>query len=194
MWDDREGNNRSSRLTYTKAGILEKIIFPTGGFTTFDYELNSFTNCIVPSFEDTENTQYESNRISYGAGLRISEIKNFDTNYSLLSRKKYTYNGGTLTNPLLFYNQIYLKHADNQYTKQDGWRKMVKATNFNTPSLNSSGNTGYSEVIEYFNSSKDISQNIGSIKYVFQNKQWLTIIRSLLWNTYNYHTNFFYKT
>jgi len=204
-----EGNNRSSRLTYTKAGILEKIIFPTGGFTTFDYELNSFTNCIVPSFEDTENTQYESNRISYGAGLRISEIKNFDTNYSLLSRKKYTYNGGTLTNPLLFYNQIYLKHADNQYTKQDGWRKMVKATNFNTPSLNSSGNIGYSEVIEYFNSSKDISQNIGSIKYVFQNKKpkmWIDPSRGLIteaaWKSSGkyaelnlplYHTNLVYN-
>ena len=204
-----EGNNRSSRLSYTKAGILEKIIFPTGGFTTFDYELNSFTNCVVPSFEDTENTQYESNRISYGAGLRIKEIKNFDTNDSLLTRKKYTYKVGRLSNPLLFYNQIYLKHADNPYKNKDGWRKKIKATNFNTPSLNSSGNIGYSEVIEHFNSSKDISQNIGSIKYVFQNKKakmWIDPSRGLIteaaWKSSGkyaelnlplYHTNLVYN-
>jgi YD repeat-containing protein len=173
--DIYKGNNRSSRLAYTKAGVLEKIIFPTGGFTTFDYELNSFTNCIVPSFEDTENTQYESNRISYGAGLRIREIKNFDTNRILLSKKTYTYKGGNLSNPLLFYNKTFIDYFID-FTKSgqlpsSGWRSSVKASNFNTPSLSSSGNIGYKEVIEHFNSNDTLSKNNGKIKYIFQNKK-----------------------
>ena len=36
-----EGANRLPDQEYMKAGILEKIIYPTGGFTEFDYEANT---------------------------------------------------------------------------------------------------------------------------------------------------------
>ncbi|MBP1225009.1 fibronectin type III domain-containing protein [Flavobacterium sp. 1355] len=42
-------NVNSSVLQYAKAAVLNKITYPTGGFTTFDYELNSFSNIKVPS-------------------------------------------------------------------------------------------------------------------------------------------------
>lgn len=45
-----ENNEKGSRLEFTKAAILEKIIYPTGGFSTFDYELNSFSNSEIPPF------------------------------------------------------------------------------------------------------------------------------------------------
>jgi len=42
------GNCKSSDLESTKAGVLNKIIYPTGGSTQFTYELNSFDNYIAP--------------------------------------------------------------------------------------------------------------------------------------------------
>lgn len=46
-----ENNEKGSRLEYTKAAVLEKIMYPTGGFTTFGYELNSFSNSEIPPFD-----------------------------------------------------------------------------------------------------------------------------------------------
>lgn len=39
-----EANNKGSSLQHTKAGVLQKITYPTKGYTTFDYELNSYIN------------------------------------------------------------------------------------------------------------------------------------------------------
>jgi hypothetical protein len=55
----------ASDIAYTKAGILEKIEYPTGGFSEFDYELNEF--------------KLGSTTIS-GGGLRIKSQKIVDEN------------------------------------------------------------------------------------------------------------------
>jgi YD repeat-containing protein len=34
------GNSRTPNLSYTEAGVLNKIVYPLGGYTEFDYELN----------------------------------------------------------------------------------------------------------------------------------------------------------
>ncbi|TRX62665.1 hypothetical protein FNH22_00800 [Fulvivirga sp. M361] len=36
--------NRNSSLTYAQKGTLNKITYPTGGFTRFEYELNTYSN------------------------------------------------------------------------------------------------------------------------------------------------------
>lgn len=41
-------NNRNSTLTGSRAGVLKKINYPTGGSSAFEYELNSFENFRVP--------------------------------------------------------------------------------------------------------------------------------------------------
>lgn len=51
-----ENNKKSSRLQYAKAGILTKMTYPTGGYSTFDYELNTFENYQVPTFD--QGTEY----------------------------------------------------------------------------------------------------------------------------------------
>ena len=40
--------NNSADLTYAKASVLEEIIYPTGGKTVFDFDLNSLSNQILP--------------------------------------------------------------------------------------------------------------------------------------------------
>lgn len=42
-------NINCSIFQYAKAAVLNKITYPTGGFSTFDYELNSFSNIQVPT-------------------------------------------------------------------------------------------------------------------------------------------------
>lgn len=65
-----------SNLTNTKAAALEMITYPTGGYTTFNYELNCFKFL---------------NREICGGGLRISYQKLFDHSTLLKKQIGYTY-------------------------------------------------------------------------------------------------------
>ncbi|NPD44857.1 MULTISPECIES: hypothetical protein [unclassified Lentimicrobium] len=47
-------NNKSSSVEHTKSSVLKNIVYPTGGYTVFDYELNSFDNYYVPNIDDGE--------------------------------------------------------------------------------------------------------------------------------------------
>ncbi|MBS7566472.1 hypothetical protein KHS38_18855 [Mucilaginibacter sp. Bleaf8] len=38
------GEDRKADFNYTKAGILNKVVFPTGGYTTYEYEPNYYLN------------------------------------------------------------------------------------------------------------------------------------------------------
>lgn len=69
--------DRSLNTTGLKRGILTQITYPTGGKTEFSYEPN------------VENL---SNLVGYRGGLRVKEIKNFDENNNLASRRTYEYN------------------------------------------------------------------------------------------------------
>lgn len=45
------GANRSVNVNTIQAGILKKITYPTGGYSTFDYETNNFTNYNYPDVD-----------------------------------------------------------------------------------------------------------------------------------------------
>lgn len=55
-----EGANRYSDTTKAGAYLLQKIIYPTGGYTEFDYESNSFTNQFIPD-KNQVNDLYKYN-------------------------------------------------------------------------------------------------------------------------------------
>ena len=86
---------RSPSLASAEAEILEKIIYPTKGFTEFDYELNNYSKYVQgidfinkPEFS-LINTQ---NNINTG-GLRIKEIRSYpdplDANNKIIKEFKY---------------------------------------------------------------------------------------------------------
>lgn len=50
---------RTSNLEFAKAEILEKVVYPTGGFTSFEYELNDF-NEQGESYSLAEDGQFET--------------------------------------------------------------------------------------------------------------------------------------
>ncbi len=60
--------DRSANPTYSQAGVLKKIIYPTGGYTTFEYENNDYSYV---------NTNFIGQNKTAG-GLRIKKIVSFD--------------------------------------------------------------------------------------------------------------------
>lgn len=74
------GNNRNSDITYAKAGLLTEVLYPTGGRSVFEYELNTISIPSIPT-------------ITSGAGVRIKTVKNF-IGSNLITTTKYTYEGG----------------------------------------------------------------------------------------------------
>jgi len=51
---DQNNTNNSADPNFAKASILNEIIYPTGGKTTFDYELNTYSNQILPDIDYKE--------------------------------------------------------------------------------------------------------------------------------------------
>nr|WP_294988341.1 hypothetical protein [uncultured Sediminibacterium sp.] len=72
------GGNKTPSLTYAKAWTLEKLNYPTGGYTSFDYELNY-------GYES-----YSSTYMSVG-GLRIKTITDYDSVAAVAKVSNYTY-------------------------------------------------------------------------------------------------------
>jgi len=64
--------NRNANETWMQYGILNKITYPTKGYTEFTYEA------------------HKANNKTYG-GLRIKEIRNYESNGTLAERKWYQY-------------------------------------------------------------------------------------------------------
>ena len=70
--------NMNTDSVYSQAGILNQIIYPTKGYTIFEYENNKFLD-------------KESNKTINIGSLRIKKINNFDNNNNLISYKYYKY-------------------------------------------------------------------------------------------------------
>lgn len=172
------GNNRSSRGQYAKSAILERITYPTGGYTAFQYELNSFKNYMVPNFEDTMNSTYGSNHVSYGAGLRIKKIENYDYDEKIINQKLYTYSGGKLMSPLHFLNSTFIRgysttpnnNAPWATVVSRGYRRKLSTSNFISPSVNAAGNyVGYDQVTEQNISNSNNNRHTGKIVSKYEN-------------------------
>ncbi|WP_291152150.1 hypothetical protein [Flavobacterium sp. UBA7680] len=88
------GNNLNANETFAKASILERITYPTKGYTIFEYELNEANNLFY-SIQDDSQVKTKGN------GLRIKKITNFDSNNSFSSAKTYEYFEGKTMLPLL---------------------------------------------------------------------------------------------
>jgi YD repeat-containing protein len=73
------GTNASllSNLTYAKAGILEEIVYPTGGYTRLSYDLNSFV--------------FNGSTVA-GGGLRVISQSMYDNDNALERTITYNYN------------------------------------------------------------------------------------------------------
>jgi hypothetical protein len=153
-------NSREVDVNYSQACMLNKIVYPTGGSTIFEFENNSYL---------------EGSNAKYAGGHRIKRILNYDKDNSIASAKTYKYglneSGFGRSNFYLDYYNFYNEknyelwaHAlsaivEKYQTKRV--RNFSSSPTFNLTPLDNSPVT-YAEVIEY---EEGISTNNGKTLY-----------------------------
>ena len=145
--------------SFAQAEILQKIIYPTKGYSVFEYESHDYSKmCKTWPFETVNNSN--GNQIT--GGVRIKSIKNYDSNNSLLTEKKYHYttdyqNGGNTSSGVLAYipqySEVYINkrihYNENDVTPASALAEFYR---FSTTSLYNAmasrrNHITYSEVI-----------------------------------------------
>ncbi|AOW20768.1 hypothetical protein LPB138_08800 [Urechidicola croceus] len=77
---------KAVNTSYLTDGLLNKITYPTGGFTQFIWEPNEYSKVV------SKNRQSLYTSIGYAGGVRIKEVNSFsDSNGVLVSSNKYYY-------------------------------------------------------------------------------------------------------
>lgn len=103
-------NSREPNFAYSTAEILTKIIYPTKGYTKFEYEQNDYGTVAKKwPFENIINT---GNQNLITGGLRIKKIANFDYNNQKLTSKEFYYlkdyqKNGTLSSGVCSHKPTY---------------------------------------------------------------------------------------
>lgn len=163
------GNNHSANLSYTKAGVLESVQFPTGGKVVLEYELNQFDNYWAPDFTSTSNT------ITNGNGLRIKSLS-YHANVNEFSKKTvFEYSGGIAASNLKFcrtflFSSLQLGSIPS-FTSRDIAEINAKGY-YVSNSLGSGNGVGYSTVVR-----KEVNQSgasLGRIESDYRNIQDIT--------------------
>lgn len=150
-------NLREPDFTYTKAGILEKIKYSTGGSKEIRYEPNKY-NRIIKRNTGTGALSIQSCPEKVGGGLRVKEmIENDGTNsYS----KRYIYSPGILNGEIQYYWSNYRGKLlnGNTYTADRFFTNSMLPVSSNLEG----GSVSYTGVTE---------QNVGNgrTEYVFSN-------------------------
>lgn len=145
--------DRSVDPAFLTEGVLKKIIYPTGGSTSFEYEPHKY-------FEDAI--------LKIAGGLRVSRItSNESANSGISMEKIYKYGATELGDGFKnFYNNYYFYRTQTFV----GPPSKSTTTLSSTPSFQMDGYDGspvlYPYVTEYFGNT---TNNIGKVKYVFDN-------------------------
>ncbi len=114
---------RSPDEQYCKAEILENITYPTGGSTSFDYELNQYSK-IVSGQDFTTSLFLLSNSAGNAGGLRIKSITDYyDPNDNTKKTSKtfsYLNADGTTSSGILSGKPIYSLSGKNHISYSQG--------------------------------------------------------------------------
>lgn len=154
---------KSSTLIFTQAEVLNEIIYPTGGKSRFEYELNNYSEIVNPS-QSSIDKEYGTS-----GGLRIKQITRLNQTDSILGKKRFYYSeersetiksSGVSRNKPLHEATYYTSDGASLTLKSEGGF-FAEVTNQNSPDV------GYSCVIE-----EDVDKNgqsQGYIKHRFSN-------------------------
>ncbi len=142
--------NRNPNSSYLTIGMLKKIIYPTKGYTTFDYEPNSYSQVVS---DDRKSLVNES---GYGPGLRVSAISDYDGQQT--RTRNFSYSGGILVFKPNYYTEkkAYVSDNGEYLIQQFNSNSIVPLSNFFGHTI------GYSTVTES-------EPGRGSTQYEFAN-------------------------
>lgn len=140
-------NYKTPNLNLTKSQTLEHIIYPTGGKTSFEYELNDYSKYGDKDMSQNNLKLYTTSVVKeIGGGLRIKKIKSCNENNNCFN-KTYSYvnDDGTSSSGILPYKPIYLIEGSEPSINYSFW-------DFNSNSYQSlkdeDNSVGYSKVTE----------------------------------------------
>lgn len=88
------GDSRNPDNAYSRLGMIEKITYPTGGYTTFEYEPHVYSAAVSRDYNATEENSFSPRLVlAYGeaGGMRIKKISSFLSNGTPSGEKHYTY-------------------------------------------------------------------------------------------------------
>jgi hypothetical protein len=201
--------NTQPDANYCKAASLERIVYPTMGYTIFDFGLNQFVDRV-------------NNTITYsGGGIRINKITNYSSNNVIAGIKKYEYTKTNGANqiissgkqigvvgkkydyindyshpPFIYTHFMYKKNSQCQIVYQGGspiyeayninyWTHNEATSSSNTFPLGEFSGNGnlvcYDKVTEYFDETGENGKN----EFEYNNNYATPDISAL----YNYPTN-----
>ncbi len=155
------GNDKRPNLSYAKAGVLEKITYPTGGTVALDYEFHEFDFPLATRLHDL---------FKKGNGLRVKKITHFDRNQNKTLEKSYQYEGGSVHRPSNFFKgPVTISVAVNTRTHfMQDYYELYSRSIYQSSPLGSSNSVGYSKVIVDQNSIQDPSKSY-KIESIYEN-------------------------
>jgi hypothetical protein len=108
IFNNSDKANRASAWPAMRAGTLNKITYPTGGYTVFDFEANTFTTNIPVSADQIVG------------GLRIKTISNYDPVTAQTNVTNYSYQtqGTNLSSGILYGKPTYIQIFRNDILKR----------------------------------------------------------------------------
>ena len=80
--------NCNANPTTTQYGMMNKLTYPTGGYTVFEYEQNTYSKYVSNNFL----TNALSNHNELTGGLRIKSMIDYSCDGKLFKKKEYSYN------------------------------------------------------------------------------------------------------
>lgn len=122
-------NLRQPSFERTKYGMLTKIIYPTGGWTTFTYERNDYSTDYLNT---VANLNLEPDGINhYGAGIRLKSMSDYDSDGEVFRQTDYKYinKDGKSSGCLLWRPIIYSNYSVRTTNIRDLDRETVSSAN-----------------------------------------------------------------
>lgn len=117
-----DANKNEANPTTTKYGMMRRLTYPTGGYTEFEYQQNTYNGyqdvifqCVVPLDKD-----------QYTGGLRIRSMKDYSKNNELFKKRVFDYGYGQCyeipnsTRKEVLYGDEYSEQATYFYKKSSG--------------------------------------------------------------------------
>ncbi len=100
-----DGHNRTPSLDGSLANMLYQMIYPTGGYTEFEYELN-------------QGTKYNQSTVESIGGLRVKSISQYQGG-SLTTKTDYSYQNGVYREKPIHYYGIHTPASGSRIVSND---------------------------------------------------------------------------
>lgn len=111
-----EGNGNIATPNSALKGMLQQIVYPTGGYTTYEYEGHKFAYSVAKYTDKRKETFLTPTTPAYAGGLRIKMITDYSAQGVVASQRRFEYElNGQGTGISLAYPRYILRGTEKSY-------------------------------------------------------------------------------